>query len=83
MQFLFPPVSTMIDLNQFLNMKSCPHVLLFALLCNPQEFTVFDRLQHYIVSQDGLTPLDLCLYSGQDTKTYELIKLLKKLPKQP
>lgn len=34
-------------------------------------------------NKDGLTPLDLCLYSGQDTKTYELIKLLKKLPKQP
>ncbi|KAL4645615.1 hypothetical protein ACB092_02G247000 [Castanea dentata] len=34
-------------------------------------------------NKDGLTPLELCLYSGQDTKTYELIKLLKKLPKQP
>ncbi|XP_021274574.1 ankyrin repeat domain-containing protein, chloroplastic-like [Herrania umbratica] len=32
-------------------------------------------------SKDGLTPLDLCLYSGQDTRTYELIKLLKQLPK--
>ncbi|XP_059440585.1 ankyrin repeat domain-containing protein, chloroplastic-like, partial [Corylus avellana] len=32
-------------------------------------------------NEDGLTPLDLCLYSGQDTKTYELIKLLKQLPK--
>ncbi|XP_022977547.1 ankyrin repeat domain-containing protein, chloroplastic [Cucurbita maxima] len=30
---------------------------------------------------EGLTPLDICLYSGQDTKTYELIKLLKQLPK--
>ncbi|XP_022132659.1 ankyrin repeat domain-containing protein, chloroplastic [Momordica charantia] len=30
---------------------------------------------------EGLTPLDLCLYSGQDTKTYELLKLLKQLPK--
>lgn len=29
----------------------------------------------------GLTPLDICLYSGQDTKTYELIKLLKQLPR--
>jgi hypothetical protein len=32
--------------------------------------------------QDGLTPLDLCLYSGQTTKTYELIKLLKQPPKR-
>lgn len=31
--------------------------------------------------QDGLTPLDLCLYSGRDIRTYELIKLLKDLPK--
>ncbi|XP_023543881.1 ankyrin repeat domain-containing protein, chloroplastic isoform X2 [Cucurbita pepo subsp. pepo] len=30
---------------------------------------------------EGLTPLDICLCSGQDTKTYELIKLLKQLPK--
>lgn len=27
--------------------------------------------------QDGLTPLDLCLYSGQSFQTYVLIKLLK------
>ncbi|XVF59853.1 hypothetical protein PTKIN_Ptkin07bG0308800 [Pterospermum kingtungense] len=32
-------------------------------------------------NKDGLTPLDLCLYSGRDTRTYELIKLLKQLPK--
>ncbi|OVA08870.1 Ankyrin repeat [Macleaya cordata] len=32
-------------------------------------------------NQDGLTPLDMCLYSGRDTRTYELIKLLKQLPK--
>lgn len=32
-------------------------------------------------NKDGLTPLDLCLYSGRDTSTYELIKLLKLLPK--
>ncbi|BBH08070.1 ankyrin repeat protein [Prunus dulcis] len=32
-------------------------------------------------NKDGLTPLDLCLYSGQETRTYELIKLLKLLPK--
>jgi len=41
----------------------------------------FDQLHHSSLSQDGLTPLDVCLYSGQDTKTYELIKLLKQLPK--
>ncbi|PIN07828.1 hypothetical protein CDL12_19597 [Handroanthus impetiginosus] len=29
-------------------------------------------------NRDGLTPLDLCLYSGRDTRTYELIRLLKK-----
>ncbi|XP_061998479.1 ankyrin repeat domain-containing protein, chloroplastic isoform X2 [Rosa rugosa] len=32
-------------------------------------------------NKDGLTPLELCLYSGRDTRTYELIKLLKLLPK--
>lgn len=32
-------------------------------------------------NQDGLTPLELCLHSGRDTKTYELIKLLKELPR--
>ncbi|XWS29149.1 hypothetical protein CRYUN_Cryun24cG0003800 [Craigia yunnanensis] len=32
-------------------------------------------------NKDGLTPLGLCLYSGGDTRTYELIKLLKQLPK--
>lgn len=30
--------------------------------------------------QDGLTPLDLCLYSGHGIRTYELIRLLKQLP---
>ncbi|XP_059623408.1 ankyrin repeat domain-containing protein, chloroplastic [Cornus florida] len=34
-----------------------------------------------IKNKDGLTPLDLCLYSGQDIRTYELIKLMKQLPK--
>ncbi|WRX10513.1 protein of unknown function DUF3447 - like 6 [Theobroma cacao] len=34
-------------------------------------------------NKDGLTPLNLCLYSGRDTRTYELIKLLKQLPKPP
>ncbi|XWS33918.1 hypothetical protein CRYUN_Cryun22dG0124100 [Craigia yunnanensis] len=32
-------------------------------------------------NKDGLTPLDLCLYSGGDTRIYELIKLLKQVPK--
>ncbi|KAK6924539.1 Ankyrin repeat, partial [Dillenia turbinata] len=32
-------------------------------------------------NKDGLTPLDLCLYSGRDTRTYELIKLFKESPK--
>nr|XP_043615574.1 ankyrin repeat domain-containing protein, chloroplastic [Erigeron canadensis] len=32
-------------------------------------------------NQDGLSPLDLCLYSGRDTRTYELIRLLKLPPK--
>ncbi|GMH24002.1 hypothetical protein Nepgr_025845 [Nepenthes gracilis] len=32
-------------------------------------------------NKDGLTPLELCLYSGRDLRTYELIKLLKQLPK--
>ncbi|KAI3462316.1 hypothetical protein Pfo_018979 [Paulownia fortunei] len=31
-------------------------------------------------NQDGFTALDLCLYSGRHTRTYELIKLLKRLP---
>lgn len=34
-------------------------------------------------NKDGLTPLDICLYSGRDSKTYELIKLLKQVPKGP
>ncbi|KAF8405473.1 hypothetical protein HHK36_010379 [Tetracentron sinense] len=33
-------------------------------------------------NQDGLTPLDLCLYSGRDARTYQLIKLMKQLPKK-
>ncbi|KAK9067427.1 hypothetical protein SSX86_014756 [Deinandra increscens subsp. villosa] len=32
-------------------------------------------------NKDGLTPLDLCLYSGRDTRTYEMIRLLKLPPK--
>ncbi|GFQ07861.1 ankyrin repeat domain-containing protein chloroplastic [Phtheirospermum japonicum] len=34
-----------------------------------------------IKNRNGLTALDLCLYSGRDTRTYEVIKLLKLLPK--
>ncbi|CAK9159118.1 unnamed protein product [Ilex paraguariensis] len=34
-------------------------------------------------NRDGLTPLDLCLYSGRDTRTYELIKLMKQFPSHP
>ncbi|XP_022883764.1 ankyrin repeat domain-containing protein, chloroplastic [Olea europaea var. sylvestris] len=36
-----------------------------------------------IKNQDGLTPLDLCLYAGRDKRTYELIKLIKRVPKRP
>ncbi|KAJ8550142.1 hypothetical protein K7X08_033849 [Anisodus acutangulus] len=32
-------------------------------------------------NRDGLTPLDICLHSGRDIRTYELIKLLKQLPR--
>ncbi|KAK9109351.1 hypothetical protein Sjap_017411 [Stephania japonica] len=32
-------------------------------------------------NKDGLTPIELCLYSGRHTRTYELVKLLKELPK--
>lgn len=32
-------------------------------------------------NRDGLTPVDLCLYLGRALRTYELIKLLKGLPK--
>ncbi|XP_051117761.1 ankyrin repeat domain-containing protein, chloroplastic isoform X2 [Andrographis paniculata] len=31
-------------------------------------------------NRDGLTALDLCLYAGRDIRTYELIKLLKRIP---
>ncbi|XP_010557532.1 PREDICTED: ankyrin repeat domain-containing protein, chloroplastic [Tarenaya hassleriana] len=34
-----------------------------------------------VKNKDGLTPLGLCLYSGRDTRTYELIKLLKEVPR--
>ncbi|KAL4582779.1 hypothetical protein LXL04_007338 [Taraxacum kok-saghyz] len=39
------------------------------------------RADKTIKNQDGLTPVDLCLYSGKDTRTYELIRLLKLPPK--
>ncbi|KAK0604032.1 hypothetical protein LWI29_011341 [Acer saccharum] len=39
------------------------------------------RADTALKNKDGLTPLDLCLYSGQDTRNYELIKLLKQFPK--
>ncbi|KAL5984050.1 hypothetical protein ACLOJK_018152 [Asimina triloba] len=32
-------------------------------------------------NKDGLTPLDLCLHLGHDARTYELIKILKELPR--
>ncbi|XP_057859647.2 ankyrin repeat domain-containing protein, chloroplastic isoform X1 [Cryptomeria japonica] len=35
-----------------------------------------------IRNKDGNTPLDLCLHSGQDMRTFELIRLLKTLPKK-
>lgn len=35
-----------------------------------------------IKNREGLTPLELCLYSGRDTRTYELIKLIKLLPRR-
>ncbi|RVX16448.1 Ankyrin repeat domain-containing protein, chloroplastic [Vitis vinifera] len=50
------------------------------LVANSHWFIYFS-LEHCL-SQDGLSPLELCLYSGQDTRTYELIKLLKQLPQQ-
>lgn len=34
-----------------------------------------------LTNRDGLTPLDICLHSGRDIRTYELIKLLKQLPR--
>ncbi|KAL1824987.1 hypothetical protein ACET3Z_011765 [Daucus carota] len=33
-------------------------------------------------NREGLTPLELCLYSGQEARTYELIKLIKLLPRR-
>ncbi|CAH2043018.1 unnamed protein product, partial [Thlaspi arvense] len=31
--------------------------------------------------QDGLTPLGLCLYLGRETRTYEVMKMLKEFPR--
>lgn len=41
------------------------------------------RADKTIRNKDGLTPLDLCLYAGRDKRTYELIKLIKQVPKRP
>lgn len=35
-----------------------------------------------VKNQDGLSPVELCLHCGRDTKTFELIKILKQLPRQ-
>ncbi|GMI68235.1 ankyrin repeat protein, EMBRYO DEFECTIVE 2036, EMBRYO DEFECTIVE 16 [Hibiscus trionum] len=45
------------------------------------KLLLFRGADKMLKNKDGLTPLDLCLYSGRDTRTYELIKLLKQLPK--
>jgi len=53
------------------------HATLFQLL-STMLFYIDFRLQFLLLFvQDGLTPLDLCLYSGQSARTYELIKLFK------
>lgn len=49
-------------------------LLIFHGLC-------FHLRTNIVMLQDGLTPLDICLHSGRDIRTYELIKLLKQLPK--
>ncbi|CAN8251318.1 unnamed protein product [Cochlearia groenlandica] len=33
-----------------------------------------------VKNKDGLTPLGLCLYLGQETRTYEVMKMLKEFP---
>ncbi|CAK7355620.1 unnamed protein product [Dovyalis caffra] len=45
------------------------------------KLLLIKRADRTLKNQDGLTPLDLCLYSGRDTRTYELIKLLKQFAK--
>lgn len=45
------------------------------------KLLLIKRADKTLRNKDGLTPLDLCLYSGRDTRTYELIKLLKEFPR--
>ncbi|XP_058098372.1 ankyrin repeat domain-containing protein, chloroplastic isoform X2 [Magnolia sinica] len=55
-----------------------------AILGKKQAITNYllrESANPFVRDKDGLTPLDLCLYSGRDVRTYELIKLLKELPK--
>ncbi|XP_010465957.1 PREDICTED: ankyrin repeat domain-containing protein, chloroplastic isoform X1 [Camelina sativa] len=33
-----------------------------------------------VKNKDGLTPLGLCLYMGRETRTYEMMKMLKEFP---
>ncbi|KAJ0236612.1 Ankyrin repeat domain-containing protein [Hirschfeldia incana] len=34
-----------------------------------------------VKNKDGLTPLGLCLYLGRETRTYEVLKMLKEFPR--
>ncbi|KAF8101413.1 hypothetical protein N665_0205s0009 [Sinapis alba] len=34
-----------------------------------------------VKNKDGLTPLGLCLYLGRETRTYEMLKMLKEFPR--
>ncbi|KAJ6682298.1 ANKYRIN REPEAT DOMAIN-CONTAINING PROTEIN CHLOROPLASTIC [Salix koriyanagi] len=47
------------------------------------KLLLIKRADRMLKNKDGLTPLDLCLCSGRDTRTYELIKLLKQFAKKP
>ncbi|KAJ6930811.1 hypothetical protein NC652_014358 [Populus alba x Populus x berolinensis] len=47
------------------------------------KLLLIKRADKTLKNKDGLTPLDLCLSSGRDTRTYELIKLLKQFTKKP
>lgn len=55
----------------------CIRIDRFILLADNNHTSVI----FFGLPQDGLTPLDLCLYSGRDTRTFEMIKLLKQFPK--
>ncbi|KAB1201774.1 Ankyrin repeat domain-containing protein, chloroplastic [Morella rubra] len=57
------------------------HVAVQARRTDVVRLLLIKGAEKTLKNKDGLTPLDLCLYSGQDTRTYELIKLLKQLPK--